>query len=394
MSVFKRERLAEMAANAAASHARSVLIVDDEEGNLRVLRAMLDGKYRIQEAHDGKEALDWLESVARDEQPAVILSDQRMPNMTGVELFEEIRDRLPQTIRIIITGFVDVGAIVDSINRAGIYKFIVKPFDRDDLLITVDRAVEAFELRRQVDDYVHQLEAKVRERTAELESKNEALKLANAEIEKVSLSDPLTGLGNRRFLARTLNTDEAEGERANRRHSGGQRTAFLLVDVDHFKLVNDTHGHAAGDAVLTTLAEVLRRHCREGDTAARWGGEEFILKIAVEDENQALGCASRLRQAVAATVFSIGNGESLRKTCSIGVACLPFDVTAPMRLNWEHVVAVADAALYMAKRNGRNAAYCLSPVAGLPADFELRLTTDIEAFCRDGVLRVARDSAV
>lgn len=383
MSLFKRERLAEMARETPAVPTHSVMIVDDEEGNLRVLRVVLGERFRVHEAVDGQAALELLQSLPPEQAPCVILSDQRMPRMTGVELFEKVRDLLPDSIRIIITGFVDVGAIVDAINRAGIYKFVVKPFDRNDLLITVERAIEAYEMRRKIAEYIHQLEDKVRERTQELEQKNAALQQAYGEIERASLTDPLTGLGNRRYLSREQSSHRANGER---RRNEGHRTAYMLIDLDHFKSVNDGYGHAAGDAVLARMGEILRAHLREGDIAVRWGGEEFLLRAEVGDEGEALACAERLRHAVEAAQFLLPDGQVLQRTCSIGIACQPFVASQPERLDWERILNIADAALYMAKRGGRNEAVVLSACASLPDDFEQRLDSDLEGLISSGVL--------
>ncbi|MBD8526101.1 GGDEF domain-containing protein [Pseudomarimonas arenosa] len=391
MGLFSRDRLTQLQAKAPDASAHGVMIVDDEEGNLRVLRTMLADRFRVIEARDGREALDLLENLAAEDAPSVILSDQRMPRMTGIELFERIRDRLPASIRIIITGFVDVGAIVDAINRAGIYKFIVKPFDRNDLLLTLERAVEAFEMRREIERHIEQLEDKVRERTRELEQKHQALLLASAELERASLTDALTGLGNRRFVEREI-SERGRLEDDERRSGLGQRVAYLLVDVDHFKSVNDTYGHAAGDAVLIGLSEVLRQCCREGDLAARWGGEEFLLRIRVEDEAQAIGFARRLRESVASARFDIGDGQQLQRTCSIGIALHPFDPRDPQALSWEHVLSVADHALYLAKRGGRNAALCLTcgdPSASVNIH---RIHEELQDWIDAGALRLLRES--
>lgn len=378
MGVFKKERLQQIDAGAHAPR-HTILVVDDEDGNLRAMRAMLDPVYRVLEANDGRQALELLEKLEPEQAPSVILSDQRMPRMTGVELFERIRERLPDTIRIIITGFVDVNAVVDSINRAGIYKFVVKPFDREELLLTVQRAIEAFELRRQIEEHVQQLEQKVRERTRELEAKNQALGEAYAQIEQASLTDPLTGLGNRRFIARRMAVAAPDRPR---------RIAFVLLDLDHFKSVNDRYGHAAGDALLGELGRILRQQCRDGDTATRWGGEEFLLTIAVDDEDDALRCSERLRAAVEAHPFDLGNETRLVRTCSIGFACLPFERDGASRLGWERVVDIADAALYQAKRAGRNAVVGYACVGRLPDDCER--VVDPEALCAAGVLRILR----
>jgi diguanylate cyclase (GGDEF)-like protein len=386
MSLFKSERLAQIQqAGSTEPPQHTVMIVDDEEGNLRVLRSMLANRFRVLEATDGAQALASLLALPPSEAPAVILSDQRMPQMTGVELFEHLRDSMPDSIRIIITGFVDVGAIVDAINRAGIYKFVVKPFDHHDLMLTVDRAVEAYEMRQQIKRHVEELEQKVRERTRELEAANAALRRANVEIERASLTDPLTGLANRRgFITAIVRRSLGDGER------GPARTALLLVDVDHFKSVNDGHGHAAGDALLKGLAAVLRRHCRDHELAVRWGGEEFLLEVEVGDESDALAIGDRLRQAVADEVFDLGDGRTLRRTCSIGIACMPHAGASNAAHGWEQVLAIADAALYLAKRGGRNAAVCLGHAGALPADFEKTLAEDCQRLIDAGHLRMLR----
>jgi two-component system, cell cycle response regulator len=380
VSLFSRERLAQLQ-EVSVQPDHSVLIVDDEEANLRVLRMMLAPRFRVLEAADGEAALAVLRDLPAEQAPCLVLSDQRMPRMTGVELFEQLREQLPDSIRIIITGFVDVAAIVDAINRAGIYKFVVKPFDRNDLLLTVDRAFEAWRLRRQVAEHIRDLEDKVRARTAELEAKAEALQQALQAIERASLTDALTGLGNRRLLRR-----EMESRGNDRRRSGGGREGLLIVDLDHFKSINDDYGHAAGDAVLEQMGALLRAHCREHDLAVRWGGEEFLLRVAVADETEALACAERLRCAVADTDFQLPDGRVLRRTCSIGVACLPFAPSQPAALDWEGVLAIADAALYRAKRGGRNAAVALRAASTLPGDVLARIHHDLPRLLDDAVL--------
>ncbi len=348
MSVFKKERLPPDEARVEAAH--SVLVVDDEPGNLSVLRALLAPRYRVLEADGGAAALSLLDALPAERMPSVVLSDQRMPGMTGVELCSQLVSRLPQAIRIIVTGFVDVGAVVDAINSAGIHKFVVKPYDRDQLLLTVERAIETFEMRRRIDLHVQELEATVRQRTAELEQANAALRLANAEIERASLTDPLTGLGNRRDARRQL---EAAASDERRRTDSG-RQVVLVLDIDHFKQVNDRFGHAGGDALLVAFSQLLRRHCRSDDLAVRWGGEEFLMRFGVRDEAHALARADALRKAIAETHFELGEGSHCQCSVSIGLACLPLDPARPDWLDWQQIIDLADHALYLAKRTGRD----------------------------------------
>ncbi len=188
---------------------------------------------------------------------------------------------------------------------------------------------------RQLQARGRQLERLVSERTAELER-------AYERIEEASVTDPLTGLRNRRFLEQTIGADVELAIR------NGQDLLFLLVDLDHFKSVNDTWGHAAGDAVLVQTAGVLRAAFRVSDTIVRWGGEEFLVVARFIDRREGAGLAEKLRAAIEAHPFEIPDGSVLHRTCSIGVAAFPSGVT------WEQTVAHADAALYEAKRSGRN----------------------------------------
>jgi len=189
-----------------------------------------------------------------------------------------------------------------------------------------------------------------------------------AALEQASLTDPLTGLRNRRFLQEHLGLDVAQ---ALRRYGGGSDAPiaeadllFFLVDIDHFKQVNDARGHAAGDAVLVQMRERLASVFRETDYLVRWGGEEFLVVARASSRSAAADLAERLRAAVASRPFVLDDGQPLTKTCSIGYAALPFFTGDPSAVPWEEVVDIADTGLYMAKRNGRNAWVGLAPGEG------------------------------
>jgi len=193
------------------------------------------------------------------------------------------------------------------------------------------------------------LEQLVARRTSELAEKNRQLEAAYATIEEASLTDPLTGLRNRRFLEQTI---DADLELAARGHGD---LIVLMIDLDHFKSVNDTHGHAAGDAVLIQLAQLLMRTFRSSDHVVRWGGEEFLVVIRFVDRAHAAELAEKIRHAVASHPFTLPDGTILPRTCSIGVAVWPPPAGEPHALTWERVIDRADDALYAAKRGGRNA---------------------------------------
>jgi diguanylate cyclase (GGDEF)-like protein len=179
---------------------------------------------------------------------------------------------------------------------------------------------------------------RLREGRKELDTTNEQLRLQNEELEKLSLTDGLTGLANRRFLVQQLNEEALRFRRTKKEFS------VLMVDVDHFKQYNDTFGHPAGDDVLKKVARILQASAREVDCVARYGGEEFCLMLPETSATGAAILASRLCERVAAAEFP---GQKI--TVSIGVASLPGNGHTP-----DAVIAAADEALYQAKREGRN----------------------------------------
>jgi two-component system cell cycle response regulator len=158
---------------------------------------------------------------------------------------------------------------------------------------------------------------------------------------ELALTDPLTGLYNQRYLMRHLRGLLESGQ--------GHDIAVLMVDVDHFKSVNDEYGHAAGDSALRTIADALRANTRVFDSLARYGGEEFVVAMPGTNADDAMQAAERLRVAVEATPFAWPQGGQFRLTVSIGIAC-----SGEPRPTPEALLHAADLALYEAKRAGRN----------------------------------------
>jgi len=167
---------------------------------------------------------------------------------------------------------------------------------------------------------------------------------------EMALIDPLTGMYNQRYLMRHLRGLLEGGQ--------NRELAVLMVDVDHFKAVNDDYGHAAGDKALRAIADTLRGNTRAFDSLARYGGEEFVVVMPGTAIDDALQAAERLREAVAATPFAYEPGRSVRLTVSIGAACCPLHANTP-----EALLRAADVALYAAKRAGRNRVEVAASVA-------------------------------
>jgi len=190
--------------------------------------------------------------------------------------------------------------------------------------------------------YARRLEREVELRTAELAERNRDMQRANQRLHEASLSDLLTGLGNRRSLHDAM--------AALMKKSDTSPFVLLVVDLDDLKPINDTYGHEAGDAVLLEIAAILRRECRESDRLVRWGGDEFIVMRPDADLAEAGLLAESICASVANMVYPIGGGQTARTSCSIGIAQFPFIPSKPRMLDWEETLSIADIALYEAKR--------------------------------------------
>lgn len=195
--------------------------------------------------------------------------------------------------------------------------------------------------------------------------RNLQLSEAYAQIREMSFTDPLTGLKNRRYFTEAIASAIAECKRAHspsvfgKLHADectatGHDILFFLLDLDHFKSINDTFGHAAGDAVLVELARRLKSVTRDSDHLVRWGGEEVLVATARADRIEAQSVAERLRAAVGERPFDVGNGKQIGVTVSVGFAVFPPSPETAHSASWESVVETADKHLYAAKRGGRN----------------------------------------
>jgi diguanylate cyclase (GGDEF)-like protein len=239
-------------------------------------------------------------------------------------------------------------------------------------------------LRRQ-----RELEAVVDDRTHELSE-------ANAKLQELSLSDPLTGLRNRRFLAQHLQADivrtlrRYDDWRANPVGDPPQNAdiLFFLIDLDHFKVVNDRYGHNAGDLVLVQMRERLQEVFRESDFVVRWGGDEFLTVSRDSGRSEAGAIAERIRDAVASRAFTLSSEQSISASVSVGFAAFPFVPSAPSTVSWYQVVGLADHALYMAKKAGRNTWFGLAATKDTYSKLRSRPEISAEELVRAGALEV------
>jgi two-component system cell cycle response regulator len=212
--------------------------------------------------------------------------------------------------------------------------------------------------------------------------------------QQLSVTDTLTGLKNRRYVLETIASDIAVSERKFLSALSGAAPldadlVFFLVDIDHFKSVNEKLGHEAGDRVLVQLARALAKACRTADTLARWGGEEFLVIGRFTHRGAASVSAERLRRAVEGCTLDAGSGRTLHCTCSIGFASYPFLRHDRRALTWEQVVALADDGLYLAKAEGRNQwVGVVEGDGGVPPRLDRMAANGVQAWLASGHVRL------
>jgi diguanylate cyclase (GGDEF)-like protein len=202
---------------------------------------------------------------------------------------------------------------------------------------------------------------------------NQALAHSNAQLKVQSERDPLTGLANRRYFQAAMKQMSVDGQLAG--------TVYLL-DIDHFKRINDEHGHAAGDAVLVAMAQRLADALREPDLVVRWGGEEFLVVVQSLSREQVDALAQRLLDAVGQAPVA-WQGREITVTGSIGYASFPIEPTG-LAVAWEPAINLVDTALYLAKAHGRNRAYGVGLMHAQTVQGLQAITASLESAWRDG----------
>jgi diguanylate cyclase (GGDEF)-like protein len=295
----------------------NILIVDDVEDNLEILGDLLtfDG-YHVQTARSGEGAL----KIVQESQPDLILLDILMPGMDGFEVCGRLKaEEDTKDIPVIfVSSMTDIDSKVQGFKVGGV-DYINKPFQHAEILVRVNTQVTMLRLRKHLEEQ-------------------------NAELERLANTDYLTDLYNRR---RFFNTAEAEFNEAVR---SGNPISITLIDLDHFKQVNDTHGHLVGDRVLVHIAHLIRSNCRGSDVAARYGGEEFAILHPSLGRQNAFQVAERIRKEVEANPF-LHEKEEIGITLSAGVVDTRICKDCP---RVDDVLSRADVALYRAKDGGRN----------------------------------------
>jgi diguanylate cyclase (GGDEF)-like protein len=296
----------------------SVLIIDDSDAvRERIIKTLesFDLFSRYYEAEDGLEGFKKLLSSPVD----IILCDVEMPRMDGFKFLSMMKSRpdLQDTPVIMLTGRDDRELKIKALEQ-GASDYITKPFDAEELVARVR---------------VH----------LKIKNLQDDLKRTNELLLELSNTDHLTGLFNRRFMM------EALGKEVKRNLRKKGNLSLIILDIDHFKQVNDQYGHLQGDIVLQKVAQLLQKELRAYDTAARYGGEEFIAILPDATLEEAVFVANRVRMSVQAASFS-GELSRLSLSASLGVAMF----AKPDCTSVDDFIKLADEALYRAKANGRN----------------------------------------
>jgi diguanylate cyclase (GGDEF)-like protein len=296
------------------------------------------------------ESAETAREVFRRRKIDIILSDQRMPHQTGVQLLEWVRQHSPQTVRLLMTGYAELEDAIEAINRGQVYHYLLKPWRTEELFQVLRNAADKFRLERNQELLLQELyrlnqdlERRVTERTHELEEANHLLQQRGRELEMLALTDPLTGLLNRRAI------DDAAQAEVKRHMRYRNPLALGLIDADNFRDINKRYFLPGGDQALIGLARVLSSSVRTVDTVGRIGGEEFLVLAPETNLEGAQVLAERIRGMVEASRISY-KGERIPLTVSVGFAVAELGITA----DYDQMKHVAAAALVEAKARGRN----------------------------------------
>jgi diguanylate cyclase (GGDEF)-like protein len=214
---------------------------------------------------------------------------------------------------------------------------------------------------------------------------NRLLAERNRDLQSLNGTDPLTSLYNRRHFQDFIAAEPIAGDR-RRQGLAADVQGVLLIDLDHFKTINDRYGHAAGDAVLIAMSARLRETLREEDMIVRWGGEEFLVFIPAVTIGRLEDVALRIMDTISAAPV-LHDGVAIRATASIGYAPMPLP-PHDLKLSWERALALVDKALYMAKVHGRNRAYGIAAFLRTDPDAIAAALQDLESAARDGIVEM------
>ncbi len=300
-----------------------ILLVEDEHISRQMVKKILQkAGHEVVEAEDGQAAWNLFQS----EPFQFVITDWMMPQLDGPSLIQCIRSSSPKsyTYIILLTAMDDKDNVVSGL-ESGADEYLTKPFNNRELIARVASGVRILDLEEQLIEARHQME-------------------------KLAMHDGLTGLFNRRAIEEYA---EAEFNQTRRKD---RTLSIILLDIDHFKNVNDLYGHKFGDHTLQLMGRLLLGDLRNYDRVGRWGGEEFILILPETNLQDAVMIAERLRSRTADLKIPLDDGKRFSVQISVGVAC-----ASGQFANLAKLIDAADQALYRAKQTGRNRVCSFEP---------------------------------
>ena len=316
------------------------MIVDDETHILIELKSLLKDEYHIITAEDGKQALDIVSNLEHPENLSLVISDQRMPKYTGVEFFEQIvkKKLVPDAVRIILTGYVDIPIMIDATNKAHIYQYILKPFDPGEFVQTIKRAIQKYEDQKTIKDQNRRLEEK------------------NKHLKESTLIDSDTSLGNRKFFDQTILKDIHQIDREYSNLINKQKIpvppesclALIVLNINEFINIGNKERNAA-DAVLDHLGKLLLEKCRKSDIAVRWDRQQLMIVGRFVSREHAPKITERIHEEILNKKKELEQKEKLSLRFSIGFSCYPLIKEEPDQIPWTDVVDIANQAIKFAE---------------------------------------------
>ncbi len=306
---------------------KTILLIDSDISVTGILSSRLSSVgFNVMVANEEETAF----KLIQESSPDVILLDILMKMKSSDNILTAIKSNnlSAHTPIIILSSAIDVNSKVYGF-LSGASDYIVKPFRFAEVLARINNQIRILNMQN------------------ELEEKNKELIEKNILLQQMAVTDGLTGLYNKRYILSRLSSEISHAARYR------EPISFLMVDVDHFKQINDTYGHVAGDMLLREIADMLKKIVREVDIVARYGGEEFLIVLPNGDMLGAKILAERLRESIEKTIFNIEENKILI-TISIGVKSTNLKLSVDSSAEVTKLINQADMALYKAKASGRN----------------------------------------
>lgn len=351
--ILKNNRTERFDINTISPKIANILVVDDNPQNLRLLIAILSMRgYKVRPAPSGALALQSAFSIL----PDLILLDIMMPEMDGYEVCQKLKENeLTKDIPVIFISAIDATSDKVKAFELGAVDYITKPFHTEEILARVNTHISLRRTQKLLEEEIERRKAY-----------EEELKSISLNYQKMATQDFLTGVSNRRHFIERAEEELSRAKRYN------HPLNFMMMDIDHFKNINDTYGHQAGDQILKNVAVTCLDNLRVHDLFGRIGGEEFSALLVETSFNDALLVAERIRKSVEESTWHIDN-KAVNCTISIGISelninmehlndndnnfsiedNLAFEVNKDSQ-TLDELMSKADEALYIAKSSGRN----------------------------------------